>query len=1019
MVADYYAMLGIAPRADRAAIEAALDAARHQWSSGTRNPKYKHAYQSNLDQVPEIRRRLLGDPATRAAYDSELAAEEVGRTQAKLDALQRLVRLRAAKGGLTISDRSLLRDRASLLGLTADDLARLIEPIPPMPEAPAAVEPAETGADALDPVTRRQIRTALDLVGKRDLYQALDLPRDADASEIAAKADEGRGRWMRKSQVTAEKTAWLEVVSYAQSHLCTPAGRIKYDRTLELEAEDEFAKSVDFALEAVAALDPRTRQVLVDEASALGIQPDRGDRLIDRACRARGVAREGGHSVSTAGGPPVRYLRCRSCGGMNEFARVAKQPDRANCRHCRAALRWGCPTCRLEHWVDEPRCRCGFEVAHLEPLLRHFEAAQHAHRVRDYSAALEHLARVQEFAPRHVGARKGIEKVRERLAEIEARKADFALARSRNQLVAARTALLAWGRLVDPASPEVLDAQEALVAGLRDAQTLVSKARALEATDSKAAREFYRKALAVAADLPDARDGLKRLAPDPPSALVVDVAGETVALRWTPPAPDGLGDYRYRVVRKVGGTPSQASDGATVAEVDTPESIDRGATPGRVVGYAVFTIRNGVTSISGASAAPVAMLPDVRDLRAVGSQGVIQLSWSLPPGATGARAVRIGTAGAPDRPLEALAEHAEERGLDEDRVYRYRVSASYRGLDGRTQDAQGVEVVANSAEAIANVGPITLRREADGRVELAWPPLARGTCKVLRSPVPLLMPVGSRITTGEAGKLAGTWIESARIDGATDLEPPTVGVCHYTPLVFLNGSATVGAAVGYSTVSDPSDLRAVRAGGGGRVHLRWRWTPRAVETFVVASQGRPPVRPDEPGSMTTAVHEGDYSRQGYFAISLPTEASSVGSWHIAVFSVVTADGVKLISPGLEPTARTTVPGPNPEITISYQLRRPGFPGRPWTLTIQTEPPGSPVPPMALVSHPRTVPLAADDGEIVERFPASRDGAAFTLRPRPGQDFSRHCLRLFADPGVDPAGSPPIRLRHPESAGTRV
>ena len=56
---------------------------------------------------------------------------------------------------------------------------------------------------------------------------------------------------------------------------------------------------------------------------------------------------------------------------------------------------------------------CGFPQEHVEPLVRHFEAAQHAHRARDFEAALDHLKEVQKYAPHHVGARKGIEKLRE------------------------------------------------------------------------------------------------------------------------------------------------------------------------------------------------------------------------------------------------------------------------------------------------------------------------------------------------------------------------------------------------------------------------------------------------------------------------------------------------------------------------------------------------------------------------------------------------------------------------------
>src|SRR3954453_11573186 len=118
MVTDYYAMLGIDPGADPAAVEAALARNQPVWSSGTRNPKNKHTFQSYLDQIPALRQALLGDPTARAAYDAELAAGQRAERDRKLDQLQRLLRLRAAKGGLTVSDRTLLREKAVELGLS-------------------------------------------------------------------------------------------------------------------------------------------------------------------------------------------------------------------------------------------------------------------------------------------------------------------------------------------------------------------------------------------------------------------------------------------------------------------------------------------------------------------------------------------------------------------------------------------------------------------------------------------------------------------------------------------------------------------------------------------------------------------------------------------------------------------------------------------------------------------------------------------------------------------------------------
>src|SRR5271157_820930 len=172
MVPDYYARLGVDPGADAAEIEAALKQQQPVWSMGTRNPKTRHTNQLYLDEVPALRRALLSGPEPRAAYDAELAAVQIAEREQKLDELQRRVRLRAAKGGLTTADRTLLRDEAARLGLDGDVLDRLTRLIPTLTTTtgPADVEELDDDppADVLDPSTRRQIRGALVALATKD-----------------------------------------------------------------------------------------------------------------------------------------------------------------------------------------------------------------------------------------------------------------------------------------------------------------------------------------------------------------------------------------------------------------------------------------------------------------------------------------------------------------------------------------------------------------------------------------------------------------------------------------------------------------------------------------------------------------------------------------------------------------------------------------------------------------------------------------------------------------------------------
>lgn len=1016
MVPDYYQMLGVDASADKPIVEAALAKAQPAWSSGTRNPKHKHVYQSYLDQIPALKQALLGDPSARAAYDAELFAARRAERDARLDALQRLLKLRAAKGGLTVTDRAILRDEATRLGLAAEDLDRLAEPIPPRPEAPAAPEDVDPPADVVDPATRRQVRLALDHLRRRDLYDVLELPRDAPAAEIGSRADDLRRRWMQKAQVTAEKTAWLEAVSYAHSHLGSAEARARYDRTLVVEAEEALGEAVRFAVKGTRQIDPGTRRALRDEGAGLGILPDRAERLIDRACRAQGVSREEG---TTEGASPSRFLRCPRCGGVTDFLGAAKSPAESGCRHCGGPLRWDCPACQRAHWVDQARCACGFRREDREPLVRHFEAAQHAHKTRNYVEALRHLEVVQGYAPRHVGARKGVSTIRETMAEVERARATVEAERARGHLVAARGAVDAWARLVDPTDPELRSAWAEVSKRLRDAHALAARGKAASAVDPAAARTLLREALAIAADLPEAKDGLRRMPPDPPRDLVAAVEGGKVRLRWSPPPPDGLGATTYRVVRKPLAVPAHPADGVAVAEVPGTRAEDADAPAGEAVGYAVFTRRGEVESASGAGFGPILVRAEVADVRVEATGREVDIAWSTPAAAADVVVTRTPdappTASAAGEVVPSLRDRLHDRGVEEDRVYHYRIRARYKGVDGRLVASDGVVVAAMPHRPAEPPGDLTLSVEPDGGVRLAWPEPPRGQVRVLRTARPPALTRGDRLAAAAAEALEGPWLDPTGPGRAIDRRPPASGVCAYTPFTVWGGWYTAGSPSAYSCVPDPSDLRAVRVGGAGRVHLRWRWSPQGSQSVVAARAGAPPTGPDDPGALRAVVNDAEYSRLGYHALTLPT--SPPGPWHLAVYSLTGVDGSTVASPGLEPSAHTVVPGPHPEITVSYTLRPPGFGGRTWSVGLRTDPPGASTPPLALVAHARAVPLSAEDGEVVAHFPAAADGSTFRFRAR--AEFAGQQARLFVDPRAAPDGVAPIRLRHPEARGTRV
>ncbi len=505
---------------------------------------------------------------------------------------------------------------------------------------------------------------------------------------------------MKKTQVTAEKTAWLEVVTLAQSHLTNPAARARYDRTLELQAEEGFREAVAFAVKGLSRLDPGTRGALLDEGFACGIVPERAEKLIARVCRHEGVTRDGVSApmFSHLEGPH-RYLRCRSCCGVTDFDRVARETGRAGCRHCGASLLWSCPVCRRTHWVDEPKCPCGLRIERSEPIVRHFDAAQHAFKARDYLAAAAHLKRVQELAPQHSGARSGLEKIKAKVAEIDLARAAFEVARAGHRLVAAKAAGETWGRLVDSAHPEWRAAFTEVTRNLRDAQALVARARSLERSQPKKAQDLYRRALVIADDLAEACAGIDRCPPLPPFDLTAEFIANRVQLRWSPPESDEFGPVSFVVLRKLETAFTHPDDGARIGETSDPAWSDASVTPGTSVAYAVKSRRGLVESVGAVTVGPIYLLGEVSDVKVEARGRSVELNWTPPRGAVEVRVIRK-RGSRPKNPqdgerVEATLDQAHDRNVEPDRVYHYGIFAVYRTPDGRSVASFGAFATAH------------------------------------------------------------------------------------------------------------------------------------------------------------------------------------------------------------------------------------------------------------------------------------------------------------------------------------
>jgi hypothetical protein len=799
--------------------------------------------------------------------------------------------------------------------------------------------------------------------------------------------------------------------------------RARYDRTLASAAEGSFRESIDFALESVATILATARTALLDEAGRLGLAPDRAAIVLEEECRKRDVRVLDADEDGTSKPAPSRWLRCRRCGGVTALERPGQALGSVSCRHCQASLRWDCPLCKRSSLVDEVACSCGFAQAWAEPFARLWEEAESLYRGRRHEAALAALEQLRAIAPRFALLERIASKIERRREQADRSREELDRAIASRRLTAARSMLDALAQLVPDDDPGYLEARGVVDRDVRDAATLIARATPLIRTDPDLARTLLRKALTLVADSPEAERAMHSCPPGPPAGLVVETDPAGVSLRWAGPPPDPLGALTYRVRRATGADAKLVGSAPILIESGETLCRDQFAPSGVSLWYAVTTVREGIESLTSATAGPVVLLREVSDLRLESTTRAVSITWTPPPSARSVQVRRTSTSGGPPAEIACAQGRALDEGVEPDRPYRYTIRVVYPPTEpgGPPRLSNGLVVEAFTASRPMPVMDLDLKAQADGSLRVGWEARGAGRVSLYRLDRPPGIPPGQPITAEALDRLSAVALPHQYEDHAIDPDPSRFAASHYLPVTSWNGTATAGRAALWLSIPDPSDLRVARSVHPGQVLLRWRWATGAGSSLVLARSGGPPEGPEDDRAIRFEVAESDYAREGRMRLTLPPDQP--GPWHLSVRSVIRVDGRTTISEGADPSSRLVLASTQPVVQVSYQIHRPGFPGRAWRVSLRTDPPGREIPPTALVSHARTVPLSVDDGDIIDHFPATRDGASFRVRG----DAARHLaegggqsrVRLFVDPRTDPSSSPLIRIRHPGSESTRV
>lgn len=925
---------------DAKEIEARIDAVKDLWNKRALTVSRDRPLLETLRTDLPNSRRVLLDPAARKAERAVIEAERNKRKEAQYAGLDSVLRLVASKGYLTPDEEKAIIARFSPALSEKEIRSRIKVEI----RAEAAVLPTSEG---LPSSHRNQIKNSLAVLGKRDLYDFLSLPPSAGRPEISRRHKEMETEcWTWRIDFT--KTATEELLGHVKS-LLIDGDPAKYAAAQLWERVEQLRAEVE-----LAAIDKRiTReesQQLRRRALEIGLTEKEADAYIPALAQQAGAAIE-----VVAGGDTVA---CPNCSAL----RPKEEP---RCTLCGADLWLSCPRCSTKVPRSLGRCgscQLGFDdLPKVDALLRR---GQLAVADGDLGAAVQTVTEVEVLWSGHPEAAKLKGKIEQARTRLEQLRKDVDLRVSQRELAAARelartlSGLSRGHSFADGRTAAQLLAE--VEGELQKASRLVTSAQ--EHERQRRVREAvldYERALSVAHDLPEARDGLLRHPPEPCGAVRAASTAGSVLVQWDP--SPAAGRLSYRVVRRAGRAPTSPSDGDPAGETFGNSLRDDHAPPGVVTYYTVFTCRGGAFS-QGRAGPAVLVAREVDGFSLEVSDGAVIGEWKLASAGGRVRVWRkAGGAPAAGEGVEVPVSGREsfvDRGVQNGSAYYYRVLVEYQDESGQPVRTPGV-VASVQPEAPPLPVMDLLLEPGDGALLLRWSPPPRGTVTVYRMNERPSFANGSKLSRGALQAL-GTSLKAAGASSAVDPNPPS-GVAYYLPVTASGDAAVAGTARQFVAVAE---VTGVTAEDFSRyLLLRWTWPADCNLALVAWRADRHATGPTDPHAQTQLLSRSDYERHGGFRLENPERQP----YWFSVHAGAEAGPERLFSAGLTSDCRAVLRNEF-VVDIAYDLSRWPWPWKKATLTLRAEQPIAHLPAMVVVAKAGDLqPLRPSDGVVLREF----------------------------------------------------
>ena len=992
---NFFVILGLDPRApwDERAYKKALDKKRREWSSqlqrGVKTHSATDEARRNLPLIPEIELVMRDKTKREAEQKKATAAAENERLERAARAARRADVL-LARGFLYEPEYEELK---ADLATTDEAVRRRVESAERRPDPRS-----HSGNGRLNPEVERDLREYLRRVGKGDLYEVLSevapgIGATSPRAELRAAADEFYRKTLNiGAKNSAENSARHRLAGIAQTMFETDENRRRYEISRRLAPLDPVLEQYKQDLAIARRVDARQFEMFLRDAVKRGIEVAPAREAFLAYFRDLGWLVE----VPTASAEArlEALISCPRCAELND-------PAGKHCVACGSPLSDNCPRCDLELPAGASACpQCGFRAG-----MRHYveylaEKAEELLAHGDVAAADDRLREATRLWPLGPDSDEPLairlRQLDDRLGPVRDQQQETI--RRIDELLASRTYRAARRQLRElpfstPATSEMLQRCDDAI---RDSDRKVAQAREPGiSTERKVA--LYLEALDYSADNSEASRELLLLPPSPPTGLLVkpDEDQGVIRLSWVPAPDEGCSSV---VIRADGPHPPASPGGHqrhTVPAGGTWE--DREPLTGYLVWYAVYTQRkiNGTMSERPVVTSEPVLLTGRPGLEARPGNRQVELIWTVPENAADVEIRREEVANGdivqltpPGKGVTRLVDHDVRNGAryryTARTAYTYRVPGRPSGVRYSRETAREVEPTAEppSPGTLRVLNQTTVVSMSVQNIRLRWPPPEQGEVRVVRS------------LPGHVRPTAGAEFPEAELNqyGLVTREPvfswqdDREQVCHFTPVLVLNGRCHVGTSRPYAIGPEVGDVRAEYLGTS--VKVTWSWPDDVDEALVAWDDGHEIDDPVSASRQAKVRRAGDVAAGRY---EILTEVRQ--QLFVRVAAVVRdGSGTEYLTSGVSAAAHRRV------VYLTYEVRhRRGQRAR---LILRPDQPAY-VPALVLRGRADDRPASRTDSEIT-RLPAGQISPGAAKDIRLGSVIQPRSCRLFTEDEADTA-----------------